>query len=931
MANLEGRVINVTLILLVSLTTIMWFNGNWGKLILGEDLYFPINPSVTYHENFFTWRDGIASGVYNEQIYVIPYLFLLKMLNSVLPIWLVQHILFALFVIITFVSFDFFIKTLLNFDKERFKCVFVSSKRSSATLAAFLYTFNPYTLIVWYFGWTSIILSLLSFPLAFACFLKGFKRILDKNVFSKKSLKWMLLSALIPSLTFAAYPTIFLWLLLVTSFSIYFLIVMRMKIRRIVCFRLAKYVVFYFMLFALLNIWWALPYTVAVLRGESIFARATTRYFEISTSPSTLLELFRLLGEGNYYQVGRVPAGEFYFNPIISLLIFTIVIFSLSALLHKRQSRSYALIVYFALLYLLSLFITKGVNPPFDNVNMFAFEYVPFFKMFRAPWGKFMLLVMFSLSTLFAFSLQSISINTHRPWSGVQKIRILIRPKIIFMILLIILSYPITSGSIYASHGIPTIKYWDPANPTQVTRPYHVTIPEYYYDAATFINAQPEPFSVMILPYSPFYAGFNWGYTGGWDFLDNLLNKPITNVGLGYVGFKGGLLDIYRVIVNHMKNKPSPEDAKTLYHFFNVKYVIVLRDWNFNYIESLFLYMPLEEIERVLPEAGFTLDKRFGEVAIYLNNYWNGSKTMYVADTVLYVNDSESIYDSLPVNFLHEQSLLNSLTISTKSVNLPYLIFQNALEGYFNNSSWLPAVIPPDIWSYIAEYPNATVSYDVYIPEAGTSKIYAYVRWDGQRGTLTYKIDNGTWSNGAMPFYGNEGELDPYIYGTLLLGESHFTEGHHTITFMNTKPYIGAGYPNIRHFFLLSSKAENNEEPVDMSFEKVNPTRYIVHINAAKPFALVFSESYHKEWIAYIDGRQIPDEYHFIANGYANAWYINKTGTYTITLEFWPQKLFYTGSAISITTLILCILYISKNKLNTIYHRYIKKRSSESR
>jgi len=65
-----------------------------------------------------------------------------------------------------------------------------------------------------------------------------------------------------------------------------------------------------------------------------------------------------------------------------------------------------------------------------------------------------------------------------------------------------------------------------------------------------------------------------------------------------------------------------------------------------------------------------------------------------------------------------------------------------------------------------------------------------------------------------------------------------------------------------------------------------------------------------------------------MANGFSNAWYINKTGTYTITLEFWPQKLFYTGSTISITTLILCTLYISKDKIKTTYKQYIKKNKS---
>ncbi|MEM0236094.1 MAG: hypothetical protein QW628_12310, partial [Thermofilum sp.] len=115
---------------------------------------------------------------------------------------------------------------------------------------------------------------------------------------------------------------------------------------------------------------------------------------------------------------------------------------------------------------------------------------------------------------------------------------------------------------------------------------------------------------------------------------------------------------------------------------------------------------------------------------------------------------------------------------------------------------------------------------------------------------------------------------------------------------------------------------------VSLTYERVDPTKYIVHVNTSHPFFMVFSESYHKDWVAYVDGQQIPDEYHFMANGYANAWYINKTGSFTITLEFWPQKLFYIGSTISITTLILCVLYVSKDKIKAIYKRYIKKKNN---
>lgn len=87
-----------------------------------------------------------------------------------------------------------------------------------------------------------------------------------------------------------------------------------------------------------------------------------------------------------------------------------------------------------------------------------------------------------------------------------------------------------------------------------------------------------------------------------------------------------------------------------------------------------------------------------------------------------------------------------------------------------------------------------------------------------------------------------------------------------------------------------------------------------------------FSESYHKDWIAYVDGREV--ESHLMANGYANAWYMNKTDTFEIILNFLPQKLFYIGSAISLTTFIFCVFYISKDKIEVLHSRYAKKKSN---
>ncbi len=111
-----------------------------------------------------------------------------------------------------------------------------------------------------------------------------------------------------------------------------------------------------------------------------------------------------------------------------------------------------------------------------------------------------------------------------------------------------------------------------------------------------------------------------------------------------------------------------------------------------------------------------------------------------------------------------------------------------------------------------------------------------------------------------------------------------------------------------------------------ISYEEINPTQYTVHVNASEPFYLVFSETYDNDWVASISGQQIPGQYHFTANGYANGWYINRTGAYTITLEYWPQNLFYIGGAISVTAFILCMVYVSKDKIKITYKKYAKKK-----
>jgi hypothetical protein len=147
--------------------------------------------------------------------------------------------------------------------------------------------------------------------------------------------------------------------------------------------------------------------------------------------------------------------------------------------------------------------------------------------------------------------------------------------------------------------------------------------------------------------------------------------------------------------------------------------------------------------------------------------------------------------------------------------------------------------------------------------------------------------------------------------------------------------------------------ADNKKIP-HISFKKINPTKYQIKIeNASQPFFLIFLETYDPRWKAYAEDRDIkfneivasydnvnvheakhemiftpedifylfakslPDNVHFITNGYANAWYIDPKeidkdgdGNFTITLYFLPQSLFYLGLFISGITFLVCIAYL---------------------
>lgn len=97
-------------------------------------------------------------------------------------------------------------------------------------------------------------------------------------------------------------------------------------------------------------------------------------------------------------------------------------------------------------------------------------------------------------------------------------------------------------------------------------------------------------------------------------------------------------------------------------------------------------------------------------------------------------------------------------------------------------------------------------------------------------------------------------------------------------------------------------------------------TRYeIVVRHATRPFLLVLSQSFDPNWDVYIEPstapqpfwwtwthRAEPHRYHTTVNEFANAWLIDRPGTYRIVVEYWPQRLTDIGYILCVLTALIC-------------------------
>lgn len=116
----------------------------------------------------------------------------------------------------------------------------------------------------------------------------------------------------------------------------------------------------------------------------------------------------------------------------------------------------------------------------------------------------------------------------------------------------------------------------------------------------------------------------------------------------------------------------------------------------------------------------------------------------------------------------------------------------------------------------------------------------------------------------------------------------------------------------------LGGKTDLNPK---VEFREYSPIYYSGKIKIDKGGFVIFSEAFHPDWkLTLSDGQTSfsPGE-RFLANMYANAWFIPEAGEYNFKLEFTPQRTLYKGLLISSGIFAgLIIFYFLKRKIKNV-------------
>jgi len=202
----------------------------------------------------------------------------------------------------------------------------------------------------------------------------------------------------------------------------------------------------------------------------------------------------------------------------------------------------------FLSIFIISVFFAKAAQPPFGNIFLFFYNYVPFFSVFRSADHRFGFAIVFSVSILLLYA--SKKYKSYLFFS-------------VLLLLSIAQTYPMYFGNAVRGENID-IKYYD--------RIASVT-PD-YKDLANYINTKDNSLSYILTIPSVDYGVYSLDIKGsdhlvGQDLLPKIINKPFV-----YLSNSSGMSKVASdKLTSLLQDRQFKDFAE-----FPIKYIIFRKD-----------------------------------------------------------------------------------------------------------------------------------------------------------------------------------------------------------------------------------------------------------------------------------------------------------------------------------------------------------------
>jgi len=693
-----------------------------------------------------------------------------------------------------------------------------------------------------------------------------------------------------------------------------------------------------------LNLFWIIPllsiyFTTSFV--ESIYSNPyfPERLMIISTRNNIWIQSFRMqqyssnrlavFVRGNWIPWITSPA-----NVLVGIVLSCL---AYSSLILRRERK----VALFAAATALFTALSTGLSPPFGPIYAWLWNNLLIFRAFNNPL-KFFHIVQLGYSVLLGVATAEIArriSSLHLARTSPQMVFKLPLPKIFVVIVIFLISfnsYPLFSGNL---DGI--------LEPAQ--------IPQYYYEARTWLQDQKGDFRIMMLP-QPLTGSYVW--TPKQPAVYGM--SPISNQ---FFASSHPVIDMIEARVQpHVTPAGSPDLAITYYLYdllmnyystytfdmlyrpeiwvdanFTSGWVFIQSDSGVTSYNFTSLGNNKGVIETVTSEqpAGILYGKSVpsistdkfpyfvarlkgdGESQYLFQLYMNGG--MYDSGIQTSPEEAKTLIIYLPPGKSINKVLLQAKCpwLGSAVIHWEFIMFLDSLPQGFSISKMLN----------LLSIKYLIVSDDLASPGPGREPVDTTTLRDFLEKLSDVKLVERF---GALYVYENVGYENTQVYAST--NYIFLPDDVNTQVMKNYYTSVGRGESNISDLAALSLKSlphpyysdigvnltDNAAIPqiaekkhVNLTYERISPSEYKVNVNAERPFVLIFSETYDEQWsLTTTEGEAVP--YHFVINFYANGWYVNKTGDYTLTLYFSPQRFLNQGlyGTIVSATFLLILIFV---------------------